>query len=457
MQVETMAAQAPYRDPCWSRAILDRLCNTEAASAPTSSSLLRQHSYHPTASTPRTSAVRLSQPDAWPTPFPTEPVPASTVHPGAVAPKSVLYLAYGSNLCAKTFLGTRGIRPLSQVNVSAPSLRLVFDLPGLPYAEPCFANTAPRKLPRLPNPPKMPPDLPRPPIDPPSRVQDIQKQQPRVSVSVSVPGDPVWDKGLIGVVYEVTPEDFARIVATEGGGASYADIMVPCLPIPPRMGVPEKPGWPPELPKMFLAHTLYAPRLPGGGTPPPGKGDGDGDGEDEGEGDGGDDGKWKIPLPAWMKRWAARLVTPVRRPEQDYAQPSARYLKLIRDGAREHELPDEYQRYLAELKPYSITRPLQAVGLVLFLLLFGLPFLFAGLGGRVFADERGRVPRWLAVYMAVLINVVWMTYDGVFKPVFGDGERTEEEGRESRRVRKGSILGHVGGGVDVEKRLLDGE
>lgn len=447
MQVETMAAQQPYRDPCWSRAILDRLCNTEAASAPASSHLLRQPSYPPTASTPRTSAVRLSQPDACPKPFPTEPVPASTLHHPAVtaAPRSVLYLAYGSNLCAKTFLGTRGIRPLSQVNVSAPSLRLVFDLPGLPYAEPCFANTAPRKMPRLPDPPKMPPDLPRPPIDPPTvdppSVQDTREQQP---------GDPVWDKGLVGVVYEVTPEDFARIVATEGGGASYADIMVPCLPIPPRMGVPEKPGWPPELPKMFLAHTLYAPRLPGG---TPGKGDGE-DGEDGG---GDDDGKWKIPLPAWLRRWAARLVTPVRRPEQDYAQPSARYLKLIRDGAREHELPDEYQAYLAELKPYSITRPLQAVGLVLFLLLFGLPFLFAGLGGRVFADERGRVPRWLAVYMAVLINVVWMTYDGVFKPVFGDGERTEEEGRESRRVRRVSILGNVGGGVDEEKRLLDGE
>ena len=42
--------------------------------------------------------------------------------------KTVLYLAYGSNLCNETFRGVRGIRPLSQVNVMVPSLRLTFDL-----------------------------------------------------------------------------------------------------------------------------------------------------------------------------------------------------------------------------------------------------------------------------------------------------------------------------------------
>lgn len=42
-----------------------------------------------------------------------------------------------------------------------------------------------------------------------------------------------------------------------------------------------------------------------------------------------------------------KLFLPVTRSEEDYAQPSTRYLKLIRDGAREHELPEEYQEYLA--------------------------------------------------------------------------------------------------------------
>ncbi|KAH8905019.1 hypothetical protein BR93DRAFT_929264 [Coniochaeta sp. PMI_546] len=441
-----MAAQQAYKDSCRSRAILDRLCNIGSASAPASTPA--RQPYPPISSIPRTSASRLAQQDACPTPFPSEPVPASTLP--AAAPKSVLYLAYGSNLCAKTFLGTRGIRPLSQINVSAPSLRLVFDLPGLPYGEPCFANTAPRKIPKLPDPPKLPPDLPHPPVNPPSAVEEHAN---------SMPGDPVWSKGLIGVVYEVTPEDFAKIVATEGGGASYADIMVPCLPIPPRMTVPEKPDWP-ELPKMFLAHTLYAPRVPG----PPGSGDGgegeearDGDDDGGDGGDGGDDGRWKMP--GWMRRWVRRLVVPVRRSDQDYAQPSARYLKLIRDGAREHELPDDYQQYLWELKPFTITRPRQWVGLVLLVLLFGLPFLAAGLSGRLLADETGRVPKWLAVYMTVLLNLIWMTYDNVFKPVFGDGERTEEMDQDDnrRRRRRGSMLRRASAVVDEEKRLLQEE
>ena len=56
-------------------------------------------------------------------------------------PGTVLYLAYGSNLCAETFQGKRGIKPLAAVNVVVPSLQMTFDLPGIPYAEPCFANT----------------------------------------------------------------------------------------------------------------------------------------------------------------------------------------------------------------------------------------------------------------------------------------------------------------------------
>jgi hypothetical protein len=39
----------------------------------------------------------------------------------------MLYLAYGSNLSNETFRGNRGIKPLSQVNVQVPSLRLTLD------------------------------------------------------------------------------------------------------------------------------------------------------------------------------------------------------------------------------------------------------------------------------------------------------------------------------------------
>ena len=56
-------------------------------------------------------------------------------------PPTIFYLAYGSNLSAETFQGKRGIRPISQLNVLVPELALTFDIPGIPYLEPCFANT----------------------------------------------------------------------------------------------------------------------------------------------------------------------------------------------------------------------------------------------------------------------------------------------------------------------------
>lgn len=406
--------------------------------------------YPPISSIPRTSPSRLSHPSANPAPFPTNPIPCTTLT-GPAPPKSVLYLAYGSNLSAETFLGVRKIRPISQVNVSCPSLRLTFDLPGIPYQEPCFANTALRKLPELPDPPKLPPgtpDLPYPP-NPPHNTDEHDERHGRedkdVLSATTYPGDPVWNKGLIGVVYEVTEEDYAHIVATEGGGASYADILVPCFPLPARMGVPEKPDYP-TLPKPFLAHTLFAPRVPS----VPGGGEGD-KGRDAGEGGDGDGhgGGWWEKMPSWMKR----LFLPVTRPEEDYAQPSARYLKLIRDGAREHELPEEYQAYLARLQPYTITTLRQRIGSLLFLVFWAVPFLFFVLVPRLLTDDKGRVPRWVAAMMAVMFNLVWLSYDVLFKPVFGDGERTVDVDDE----RSGSWWRKTGEGIrleDEEQRLV---
>lgn len=284
-----------------------------------------------------------------------------------------LYLAYGSNLCAETFLGMRKIRPLSQTNVSVPTLELTFDLPGLPYREPCFANVDYRKVPKdpkLPDPPKLPPFPP-----------------PGTSSK--------WDGGLIGVVYEVTEEDYRTIIRTEGGGASYKEILVPCIPIKANIGVPEKPPIP-ELPKPFLARTLYAPRVPNSDLP--------------------DD-------PRKKKWWYRFLLGPQREP--GYAQASARYLKLITDGAREHDLPSDYQDYLQSLQPYTITSFRQKIGQFLLILTSGIFFMLMMVVSKKLADDRGKLPPWLAATMTALFSVTWMVYDGFYKPIFGDGERTE--------------------------------
>lgn len=116
----------------------------------------------------------------------------------------------------------------------------------------------------------------------------------------------------MGIVYEVTLKDWRTIMRTEGAGSSYKEIVVPCIPITPSPGVP----------RPILARTLYASHA-----------------DDDGQ----------------TCAWWRRLTVGRRRPKAGYAQPSARYLKLLRDGAREHGLPESYQRYLASLHPYTMT------------------------------------------------------------------------------------------------------
>ncbi|KAF2112349.1 hypothetical protein BDV96DRAFT_450822, partial [Lophiotrema nucula] len=270
--------------------------------------------------------------------------------------KTILYLAYGSNLCNETFRDKRGIRPISQINVQVPDLRLTFDLSGIPYVEPCFANSA---------------------------VRDPEEDDGKDGKDKYHKDR--WHKGMIGVVYEVTPSDYAHIIATEGGGSSYKDILVACHPLPDGETVPESPSTP-----SFKAHTLFAP------TPKP-------------------DPK------------ACQLNTSGRfsRPDPSYAQPSARYLKLITDGATELSLPAEYQTYLHNIRPYTITTMKQRMGQAVLIAIF-MPFLFMIFAlQQQFQDDKGRTPKWLASLMGALLLGLWTSYDNVLVKMFGDGERTE--------------------------------
>ncbi|GAB7359497.1 hypothetical protein MBLNU230_g6142t1 [Neophaeotheca triangularis] len=289
--------------------------------------------------------------------------------------RSVLYLAYGSNLAAETFKGVRGVKPISQINVQVPSLRLTFDLPGIAYAEPCFANTALRDPDNDPS-PTAPSDgdNEKGEVLPIARNEDYHKRR--------------WHKGLVGVVYEVTAEDYAHIITTEGGGSSYQDVLVNCHPFEsddPAVPLPQNPSRPP-----FKAHTLFAPAKPPGEKPPEG-------------------GRFQ-------------------RPDTDYAQPSARYLKLLTDGASEHELPYEYQDYLHQIRPYTITTNKQLLGQFIFLALWSpfITMIFAL--GRRFNDKKGRSPPWLKQLSSAIFSGCWASYDGLFEPLFGDGERTIADG-----------------------------
>ncbi|MCJ1401336.1 hypothetical protein MMC11_004548 [Xylographa trunciseda] len=311
---------------------------------------------------------------------------------------TVLYLAYGSNLCAETFQGKRGIQPLAATNVVVPALTMTFDLPGLPYAEPCFANTAHRDTTTPPPYSSSPPTTSTTPSVPnPPRTHNHPLPLPQ----------PTWPHGLVGVVYEITPADYAHIIATEGGGASYLDITIPCHALVAH--TPSVPSTPTTAP--FLAHTLFAPSLPPPSSPTSAGG-----------------------LP---------------RPSPPLAQPSARYLALLRAGAAEHGLPRDYAAYLAALRPYTATTPRQRLGGFVFLAVWGPVVLFLlGLAG-VYAGEGGRSPRWLVWLTGRVFAGLWGSYDALFRGLFGEGEWTVEEGEEEEEgwSEKGALLG-VGGRGD---------
>ena len=309
--------------------------------------------------------------------------PLREIGGGSEVPKTVFYLAYGSNLCRETFQGRRGIKPLSAVNVVVPQLVMTFDLAGIPYTEPCFANSRYRN--------------PSPTIElsTPITPSPTSKTSPKPSLASSLDGASPrdletkdyhktrWHKGMVGVVYEVTLQDYTHIIATEGGGSAYQDVLVDCYELPlGSSSVPEVPTTQP-----FKAHTLYSPLTPHG-----------------------------------IK--SLKKGSKFARPDPNYAQPSARYLKLITDGADEHDIPQEYKNYLHQLRPYTITTLRQRIGGTVFRT-FWMPVIFFVFSlNKKFADDKGRAPAWLNAVSGAIFSTAWVSYDNFFKHLFGDGERT---------------------------------
>ncbi|KAJ6093342.1 hypothetical protein N7486_008631 [Penicillium sp. IBT 16267x] len=334
--------------------------------------------------------------------------------PQTYAEETVLYLAYGSNLAAKTFLGMRGIRPISKIRVLVPDLRLTFDLPGVPYAEPCFAGTQYRD-----------PDL----VSEPDSESDvnitddeklltesefISEKASLLARTREIPGtdshERRWHKPLVGVVYEVTLQDYAKIIATEGGGRGYRDAVVDCYPFAEDYKssnpVPDHPST-----QGFKTHTLLSPAA--------------------------DDARKRVyaakgiePTPASGSCPTFSIfgdIQPHMRPDPEYAQPSARYLGLLITGSEEHDLPVSYREYLSNIHSYHVTTSRQKIGRVVFLAMWGPPLLLILKLSRVFAGPDGRSPLWLASAANLLLSGMWYSYDYVFKTVFGDGERTIDD------------------------------
>lgn len=101
--------------------------------------------------------------------------------------KNIWYFAYGSNMKSSVMKG-RGITTLKVQTVVVPNYILCFDIFGIPYAEPAFASIMPLN-------------------------------ESEASGSQSIP--PVH-----GVAYLLTPNDYRRLVLSEGAGVGYDEITI---------------------------------------------------------------------------------------------------------------------------------------------------------------------------------------------------------------------------------------
>jgi hypothetical protein len=72
----------------------------------------------------------------------------------------------------------------------------------------------------------------------------------------------------------------------------------------------------------------------------------------------------------------------------------------------------------------------QKIGKKLFVAIW-VPVVFGVFGAeRMFSDKSGRAPKWLRKLNTAVFVAVWASYDWVFKPLFGEGERTMEPDEE---------------------------
>jgi len=104
---------------------------------------------------------------------------------------TIWYLAYGSNLSAQKFIHDRKIQPLKAICVAVPGYVLDMNSAGVPYSEPAFA-------------------------------------------SISPVGNTMQEKlaQLIGTSYLLTPDMYAKVIASEGGGIAYKEIEVTAETLP---------------------------------------------------------------------------------------------------------------------------------------------------------------------------------------------------------------------------------
>ncbi|OJJ45962.1 hypothetical protein ASPZODRAFT_17392 [Penicilliopsis zonata CBS 506.65] len=241
------------------------------------------------------------------------------------------YFAYGSNISHDKFVGSRGIHPLAEAHVRLPGWALEMSIPGFPYREPAFASIQPGR--------------------------DGHDGKQTIDVQ--------------GTAYLVTRAQYASIIASEGGGIAYREVVV----------------WAEALHDEDVQHL--------GG----------------------------------QRIMVYTLTNAMTRIPQGRA--SMRYLHMITSAAEDIPFDEAYHKFLAALRPYTPpqTRK-QKAGAAMFWLLWTpiITMMEKTIARTVDLDKGGNAPNWVAVLMRFVVAALWFSHDWVFAPLFGRGDGVDEAG-----------------------------
>ena len=291
----------------------------------------------------------------------------------------VWYLAYGSNLHPTTLEDKRNVYPKESLPCIAPTYKLVFTCPGLPYLEPCFASIAPIVE------EKEEDDDEQNEITKANNTsydtfndnkkeweEDTSKDKQQEKKNTNVHGQSSSSKTvpqkLHGVAHRITTQEFVQIQKTEGGGG-YENL-----------------GY-----NVISIHvTTYS-------------------------------GK---EIECLTLLWDADVKTKcASKNSLDHIRPSKRYWNLLVEGSEHHGLDAKYQSWLKETIPYYNgpqtlgTRIGRGITLI-FGAMISSPLLFSSFFFKVV----GRYPpRWVFAATLSVVESLYLLHDLVLRRIFGSG------------------------------------
>ncbi|EMD58408.1 hypothetical protein COCSADRAFT_103921 [Bipolaris sorokiniana ND90Pr] len=167
---------------------------------------------------------------------------------------------------------------------------------------------------------------------------------------------------VIGLAYLITAEQYVHLVASEGGGIAYADIAAPAIPAT-------------ESDELITGSEFVV----------------------------------------------RTLGTILRRVPS--SSPSARYMKLLTDGAADAKLPEEYCNYLHNIPKYEQPKDMRRrIGAMLFLAFWHPVMLLVERMTMASLGPDGNAPAGVGQVVRFVVYIMWAWHDCVHAPIWGRGD-----------------------------------